>query len=119
MTDGPGNYKVKITAAVLKVCQSKLNPSLIALHEKLISSRPAIYHFWRSDIKAFNIDKGSYTWSADDIYHAEILSEIKMALCSGIAFSGQITQNPFNFKNYGVNFVKVMVLTEFQCLHRL
>ena len=68
-----------------------------------------MYPFWRSDLKAFNLEKGSYGWSADDVYHGSIPSEIKIVLCSGSAFNGNYAENPFNFKNYQLNFTEVMV----------
>ena len=95
--------------SVLRVCQVKLNPSILLDHEKSIAQKPAVYPFWKSDVKAFNIEKGSYSWSADDVYHGNIPSEIKLVLCSASAFSGNYSENPFNFKNYGLNFAEVMV----------
>ena len=56
-----------------------------------------MYPFWKSDLKAFNIEKGSYGWSAYDI---------KIVLCSGSNY----TENLFNFKNYQLNFTEVMIV---------
>ena len=109
MAETQGVYKVEIMDAALRVCQVKLNPVLVVEHEKAIAQKPALYPFWKSDLKAFNIEKGSYSWSADDVYHGNIPSEIRLVLCSASAFSGHYTENPFNFKNYGLNFAEVMV----------
>ena len=61
------------------------------------------------NLKAFNIEKGSYGWFANDVYHWSIPSEIKIVLCSGSASNGNNTENMFNFKNYLLNFAEVMV----------
>ena len=109
MAETNDEYKVEIQYALLRVCQVKLNPTIVVTHEKSISQKPAVYPFWKSDIKAFNIEKGSYSWSADDVYHGNIPSEIRVVLCSGSSFNGNYAENPFNFKNYGLNFAEVMV----------
>ena len=102
-------YKVEIQYALLRVCQVKLNPTIEVTHKKSMSQKQAVYPFWKSDIKAFNIEKGSYSWSADNVYHGNIPSEIRVVLCSGSSFNGKYAENPFNFKNYGLNFTEVLV----------
>ena len=101
-------YKIEIQYALLRVCQIKLNLTIMVAHEKSILQKQAVYPFWKSDIKAFNVEKGSYIWPADDVYHRNIPSEIRVVLCSGSSFNGNYGENPFNFKNYGLNFVEVM-----------
>ena len=109
MCVGGERYKVEITDALLRVCQVKLHPEIILTHEKSLTKTPAVYPIWRSDIKTFNIDKGSYTWSMDDIYHGEVPCEVRLDLVSASAFSGNYNQNPFNLKTYEAGFVEVMV----------
>ena len=109
MAETIDDYKVEIQYASLRVCQVKLSPAMVVAHEKRIPKQCAVYPFWKSDLKAFNIEKGSYGWSADDVYHGSIPSEIKIVLCSGSAFNGNYSENPFNFKNYQLNFAEVMV----------
>ena len=109
MADKKTGYKVEIVDAALRVCQIKLNPPIVVQHEQTIAQKPVVYPFWKSDLKAFNIEKGSYNWSADDVYHGNIPSEIKLVLCSASAFSGNYAKNPFNFQNYNLNFAEVMV----------
>ena len=62
-----------------------------------------------SILKAFNIEKESYRWSAEDVHHGSIPSEIKIVLCSGSAFNGNYAENLSNFKNCQLNFSEVMV----------
>ena len=67
-----------------------------------------MYPFWKSDLKAFNIEKGSFGWSADDVYHGSIPSEIK-SVVQWKRIQGNYAENTFNFKNYQLNIVEVMV----------
>ena len=43
------------------------------------------------------------------MYHRSIPSQTKIVLCSGSTFKGNYAENPFNFKNYQLNFPEVMV----------
>ena len=91
---------IEIQCPSLRVYQVKLSPAMVVAHEKRISKQFAVYLFWKSDLKAFNIDKGNYGCSANDVYQGSIPSEIKMMLCSGSSFNSNYTENAFNFKNY-------------------
>ena len=82
---------------------------MVVAHEKRTSKHCVAYPFWKSNLKAFNIEKGSYGWSADDVYHGSIPSEIKIVLCSRSTLNGNSAENPFNFLNYQLNFAEVMV----------
>ena len=109
MCIGDEHYRVEITDALLRVCQVKLHPEIILAHESGLARNPAVYPFWRSDIKIFTIDRGSYTWNIDDIYHGEVPCEIRLCLVSASAFSGNYHENPYNLKTYEANFIEVMV----------
>ena len=66
MSESIDDFKVKIQYASLRVCQVKLSPAMVVAHEKIISKHCDMYPFWKSDLKAFNIEKESYGWSADE-----------------------------------------------------
>ena len=94
----------------MKLYQHKeVSPAMVVAHEERMSKHCAVYPFWKLDLKASNIEKGSYGWSADDVYHRSIPSKIKMVLSSGSTFNGNYAEITFNFKNYQLNFAEVMV----------
>ena len=109
MAESAGYYKVKIQYASLRVCQVKVSRAMVVAHKKRIFKHYAMYPFWKSILKAFNIEKESYRWSAEDVHHGSIPSEIKIVLCSGSAFNGNYAENLSNFKNYQLNFSEVML----------
>ena len=59
MAESADDYKVEIQYSSLRVCQMKLSPAMVVAHEKRISKHCAVYPFWKSDLKAFNVEKGS------------------------------------------------------------
>ena len=104
---GTKNYNLKITTAVLKVCYVSLNPNMILAHDLKIS--PTIYPLWRSDIKSFNVAKGSLNFMTDNIYHGTVLSKLILGMVSNAGYSGDYNKNPFNFKHMNLNFLQVTV----------
>ena len=109
MTPSDKKYKVVITNALLKVCQVSVNPSMILTHDQALSKTPAIYPFWRSDIKSFTIASGSRTFMTDNIYHGNVPSKIIVGMVSNDAYSGNYNLNPFNFVHKNVNYLEVSV----------
>ena len=76
MRNGVKVYKLKILSAVLKVCHVGLNPSVILAHNEALKLGPALYPFWRSDIKSFGAAAGSQTFIADNIFYGKVPSKL-------------------------------------------
>ena len=102
-------YKLEIVDSVLKICQVKLRPEVLKAQNEILTSKPAMYPFWKSDVKTFNIHKGDYECKLEDVYQGSIPNQLVLALCSSEAYSGSFQKNPFNFYHYNLNWLKVTV----------
>ena len=109
MRNGTKIYKLQIRSAVLKVCHVNLNPSLIIAHNESLKLTPALYPFWRSDIKSFSVAQGSLTFMTDNIFHGKVPSKMIIGMVSNNAYSGDLSKNPFNFKHMDANYLEVTV----------
>ena len=109
MRDGKEKLRLKITEAILKVCYISLNPDMLVAHNEALKTSPALYPFWRSDIKIFSIAKGSHTFMTDNIFHGKVPSKIVVGLVSNAAYSGDYSKNPFNFQNMDLNYMELSV----------
>ena len=109
MSSKDHNYKAIITNAIFKVCQVGINPAMILAHNQALSKNPAIYPFWRSDIKSFTVPIGGQTFMIDNIYHGNVPSKLIIAMVSNKSYSGDITTNPFNFLHKDINYLEVSV----------
>ena len=94
---------------MLKVCHMALNPSLLLAHNEALKLSPAIYPFWRSDIKSFSVAGGSHTFMTDNIFHGKFPSKIIVGMVSNAAYSRDYSRNPFNFENMEANYLEVTV----------
>ena len=108
MRSGSENYKLKIKSAILKVCHVSLHPSMIVAHNEALELSPAVYPFWRSDIKSFTIAAGSHTFMRDNIFHGEVPSKIIIGLVSNAAYS-DYTKNPSDFQIMDLNYFEINV----------
>lgn len=99
------DFKVNIVDAKLKLKHIKLTPGAFIGHQEAISQRDALYPFYRSDVKTFNIPTGQYSFSADDLYLGAVPSHLIVTLISSEGFNGSYQKNPFNFKNFDCGYV--------------
>ena len=109
MRHGSKIYKLQIRSAILKVCHVSLNPSLMIAHNESLKLTPALYSFWRSDIKSFSVAQGSLTFMTDNIFHGKVPSKMIIGMVSNSAYSGDFGKNPFNFKHKDANYLEVTV----------
>lgn len=102
-------HKYSIEDAKMKICHVKVNPGVMLGHAAALKKNPALYPHIRSDIKAFNIPQGSFTWNMDDIYQGSVPSRVVVGLVGGQSYSGSYEKNPFNFQHYNLNFISFEV----------
>ena len=103
------NYKIDIVDAKLKLKHVKLSPGAIIGHQEAISSSDALYPFYRSDIKTFNIPSGQYSFSADDLYLGCVPSCLIVTLTSAAGYNGSFLKKPFNFANFGCCYISFLI----------
>ena len=82
---------------------------MIVAHNEGLKISPALYPFWRSDIKSFSVAGGSHTFMTDNIFYGQVPSKIIIGMVSNSAYSGDYNKNPFNFMNMGVNYLEINV----------
>ena len=104
-----GKYKFEITDAVLIVLHKTMSPAIMLAHADTLKEKNALYPYMRSDVKAFNLPTGSYTWSADAIFQDSVPSHMLVALVSASGYSGHYQKNPFNFANMNLTYLDFQV----------
>ena len=109
MVDGDAKYKVHLMDATLKVCCNKISSGTLAAHAKMLETKNALYPYTHSTVKVYNIPKGSYTWTMDDLFQDKIPSKVVIGMVPEQAYSGSTSRNPFNFQNWDVNYISFLV----------
>ena len=97
--------KVQIVDACFKLCVQRLDGGVIVAKEKLIQIQPAIYPYFRTEIKTTSIASRQYSFSADDIFQGLVPSKLIVGLVSSAAYMGDYSKNPFYFRHYDYSSV--------------
>ncbi|CAH0393902.1 unnamed protein product [Bemisia tabaci] len=101
---GQAGYKVKIFEANLFARRVKVSPSVLISHAKGLESTTAKYPITRADVKSNTVPAGVHSVSLDNVVSGQLPTRIIMGMVSNTAFNGDVTLNPFNFQNFGLDF---------------
>ncbi len=103
-------YRTKILNATLNVCHVFLTPHILIAHSKVLAAdHSAIYPYKRSEIKKYVVPAGSYSFSADDIFLAQVPQQVVIALVEANAVAGSYLKNPYNFKHFNTKYLSLQV----------
>ena len=105
------SYRLKIQDARLITKFVRVAPPFYKEIEKTLASKPAIYTIYdATDIKTRQIQKGLTSYSIDNFFAGEKLSNrLVFALVDQFAFSGNYRQNPFYFQTFGLEEITLSV----------
>lgn len=104
-----GNYMLQITDAFYDICQVTVDPRILLGHVETLKSEYALYPIQRSDMKTYNMQKGAFSFSIDNVYQGSVPTKMVLTMCSSESFHGSKHQNPYNFEHMDTSYVEVMV----------
>ena len=96
MTGDNHEYKVQIMSAVLSVCHVKVSNAVILAQNEALSTSPALYPYWKSNVKTISVPSGITTVTSDNIFYGSLPSKLIVAMVKTSAFQGDYKLNPFN-----------------------
>jgi len=103
------NYKIVIKDARMFVHTMEVNPALSIAHEQMLLKNNARYPIRRVTMKHLSIPVGQVACVHDNVYLGAIPDRLTIGFVSDAAMSGGYQQNPFNFENFGVNYIALYV----------
>lgn len=101
--------KVRIVDASLIVRRSKISAGVLLAHAKMLSKTTAKYPLTRVEVKSFTIHNGVVGESIDNVILGQLPKRVIIGFVDNKAFNGDSVLNPFNFKNYSINFLSLYV----------
>ncbi|XP_025986351.1 uncharacterized protein F54H12.2-like [Solenopsis invicta] len=99
--------KIRILDASLLVRRAKISPGVLLAHARMLSKTTAKYPLTRVEVKT--IHSGLVGESIDNVILGQLPKRIIVGFVDNKAFNGDRKLNPFNFKNYGINFLSLYV----------
>uniref|UniRef100_A0A6V7J919 Uncharacterized protein n=1 Tax=Bracon brevicornis TaxID=1563983 RepID=A0A6V7J919_9HYME len=103
------NFKVKLVDACLLVRRAKLNPAVLLGHAKSPSKTTAKYPLTRVEVKSFVLHRGTTGETIDNAILGQLPKRVILGFVDNAAFNGNKDKNPFDFQNWGINFLSLYV----------
>lgn len=92
-----GTSKLLIHKASILVRHCKINQNVVLQHNDILSKRPALYPFSRSNIRSVIIPTGISNITIDNLYSGVLPNSLIFAFVLNDAFNGIKSKNPLNF----------------------
>ena len=99
------SYKVKITECVLVMQGVELSASTLAAHNKILADTDAIWHYLRSNLRAYSVPTNISTWAMHQIFTDEIPVDLVVGLVESESYLGNDKLNPYLFGTHNLNFI--------------
>uniref|UniRef100_A0A7E4ZQB0 BACON domain-containing protein n=1 Tax=Panagrellus redivivus TaxID=6233 RepID=A0A7E4ZQB0_PANRE len=98
---GVADLRIRIESIKLLVNAVELQPSLNVTFFKKLEDTPAAYALRKTELRAFMINSGRMEFT-QNLFTSIVPRRVVFALVAQNAFYGDVGQNPFNFKGYGL-----------------
>jgi hypothetical protein len=102
-------YKVKIHDCKLFVRKVKLSPSVFVAHAKALEVGHAKYPVRRVICKTFTVPRGNLDFSQENLFTGQLPTRLVIGCVDNDAYNGDYTKNPYNFKHYSLNQIKIFL----------
>ena len=97
--------RVEFTEMALNVVRAKVNPEIIAAHQKRLEITPARYPLTRSDVRTTTINSGTLNTTLENVINGQLPRRVLIAFVSNEALNGSFKKNPFYFYHYDLNYL--------------
>lgn len=101
--------KIKIHELKLRMQKITVDPAIVSAHENMLNSRPAVYPITQSKIRTFLINSGIQDVRLSQIFRGKLPKSLLIAFVDAESFNGNVKNNPFIFRNYGINYVNLYI----------
>lgn len=110
MTNDDTDYIIKIVDLSLHVRKIALAPTFVnEVNKRMDAGQRARYPLTRSVVKTRSIAKGSMYAPLNDLFSGRIPNTVIVGIVTSDAYLGNSKKNPFNFQNFDMNSVALMV----------
>lgn len=102
------NYKCHIQTAKLYIRKVSISPSVMLAHERALEKGLIKIPIRRTEVKTFTLSNGISSTTISNAFLGQLPSFLILGFVSNDAYNGNTSKNPFNFKNYDLNYLCVL-----------
>ena len=99
--------KIDITECYLTLKGVKVSPTIVGIHESTLNVENARYFLLDNYVIPHTINQGSQDISLDNLHDGITPDRLFVAFVDHQAFNGVHNLNPYNFQNFGVNYLQL------------
>ncbi|XP_067129573.1 uncharacterized protein F54H12.2-like [Centruroides vittatus] len=99
------NYKIVIKNASLKINKVDVSSSVQIGIEKALQTGLIKMPFRRTEVKVFTLSSGIQSSNISNAVIGQLPYRITIGLVPNTSFNRNVKYNPFNFKNYNLNYI--------------
>ena len=104
------NYVVNIENVTFNVRHVTPFPHKALEHEKMFNEgKLAPYDIRRNIIKTFAISRNDQMFIKEDVFNGVVPDSVTVCFVASNAYHGDLKQNPYNFQNFGLDFLAFYV----------
>jgi len=93
-------YKLEFQEVYLKVCKVTPVSSIMFGITETLKEKQALYPFTRTEMRAFQLQTGQFSFHLEDLYQQHVPSEVIVCMVKAKAYHGDYQQNPYSFKPF-------------------
>ena len=97
------NYEYEVVKCVIDVPRVGVMDTVLSGHNKGLEKYNAKYLLNHVDVTTFTVTKENKTFIKDGLFQSQVPKMLVIGLVDHDAFNGNITKNPFDFKNFNLN----------------
>ena len=105
-------YKFHIVSARFLVAMKEISPSMVLAHQKMLQQVNFQIPHTKVSLKTQTIPTGVMSYTLDNLFKGKLPDRIVLGMVSDQAATGSYTANPFNFQNFGLNYLALKVNSE-------
>ena len=100
-------FKYEIEECILRMRGCEVNKTVVDAHNALLTKSNAVLHYQKSVLKSYNIPQGTSSWTVHQFLNNQIPYQLLVSFVSSSASLGEFDKNPYNFENFGLNFLSL------------
>ena len=106
----PATYRLSVTDAQLEVRRVKLEPDCqLHIESKILSNTGAQLPIIHVQTNQYVIPKNVFSFQLDGMFRGQIPNSVVLGLVENAAVNGMYEKNPFNFKDFDLNYMQLTV----------
>ena len=87
----------------LYVCKRQFTNKVVVAHAGIIEETKAMYPFKRTEVRAYNGNKGNTEVTIENPYKSKIPTQFILGMVNADSYIGNWRKNPLNFKHYDIS----------------